>query len=198
MSRIFYSPPNNQVIILSYAGGTKYFTPLANELGFQTFKSNIVPTQVLQIVREPIQRWMSWFDKQYLKNLFRTTGLSNKRFGDWCERTVTRKFLDRYFKDAYYKIHYDGHTQYQCHWPRVVLKDYLHCNWQYLEMENINPYFLQSKPYRPKHDKSEYLGLWKKMNFELKEYALYQARELYNADIEWYNNLDFISLSKKG
>ena len=198
MSRIFYSPPNNQIIILSYAGGTKYFTPLGNELGFQTFKSNIVPTQVLQIVREPIQRWMSWFDKQYLKNLFRTTGLSNKRFGDWCERTVTRKFLDRYFKDAYYKIHYDGHTQYQCHWPRVVLKDYLHCNWQYLEMENINPYFLQSKPYRPKHDKSEYLGLWKKMNFELKEYALYQARELYNADIEWYNNLDFISLSKKG
>ena len=96
MSRIFYSPPNNQIIILSYAGGTKYFTPLANELGFQTFKSNIVPTQVLQIVREPIQRWMSWFDKQYLKNLFRTTGLSNKRFGDWCERTVTRKFLDRY------------------------------------------------------------------------------------------------------
>lgn len=198
MSRIFYSPPNNQIIILSYAGGTKYFTPLANELGFETFSPTIVPTQVLQIVREPIQRWMSWFDKQYLKNLFRTTGLPNKKFGDWCERTVTRKFLDRYFEDAYYKIHYDGHTQYQCHWPRVVLKDYLHCNWQYLEMENINPYFLQSKPYKPKHDKSEYLGLWKKMHFELKEYALYQARELYNADIEWYNNLDFISLSKKG
>lgn len=198
MSRIFYNPPNKQIIVLSYAGGTKYFTPLANELGLHTFKPNVFPTQVLQIVREPIQRWMSWFDKQYLTTIFRETKLSNKQFGQWCGKTVSKEFLDNYFKDAYYKIHYDGHTQFQCQWPRVALKEYLHCNWQYLEMENIDPYFLQSTAYKPKHTKSEYLGVWEAMHFELKEYALYKARELYNADIEWYNNLDFIRLSKKG
>jgi len=198
MSRIFYNPPSNQIIVLSYAGGTKYFTPLANELGFHTLKPDVIPTQVLQIVREPIQRWMSWFDKQYLTNLFRETRLSNKQFGQWCGKKVSKKFLDNYFKDAYYKIHYDGHTQFQSQWPRVALKEHLHCNWQYLEMENIDPYFLQSTTYKPKRTKSEYLGVWEAMNFELKEYALYKARELYNADIEWYNNLDFIRLSKKG
>ena len=198
MSRIFYNPPNNQIIVLSYAGGTKYFTPLANELGFHKFDPTVVPTQVLQIVREPIQRWMSWFDKQYLKNLFQKTRLSKKQFRQWCGKTMSKEFIDNYFKDAYYKIHYDGHTQFQGQWPYIALKDYLDCDWQYLEMENIDPYFLQSTAYKPKHNKSEYLGVWKTIDFELKEYALCKARELYTPDIEWYNNLDFIKLSKKG
>ena len=39
MSRIFHDKNQNRLIVLSYAGGTKFFTPLANSLGYTTLDS---------------------------------------------------------------------------------------------------------------------------------------------------------------
>jgi hypothetical protein len=199
MSRIFYDKNQNRLIVLSYAGGTKFFTPLAATLGYthlESVNNPGKPNYILQVVREPIQRWMSWFDKQYVKDLFQKTRMKNRYFYSWCTKNINKKFIDDYFSTAYYKIHYDGHTAYQCYWPKIYLKRF-DTEWKYLQMENINPYFLNQKPYKPKRTKKEYIGLWEAMDNDLKEYTLSKANQIYAQDIEWYHNLDFIDLSKK-
>jgi len=200
MSRIFHDKNQNRLIVLSYAGGTKFFTPLANSLGYTTLDSVNNPSKpdyVLQIAREPIQRFMSWFDKQHVKELFQKHRLKNKHFQSWCQKNIDKEFIDDYFSTAYYKIHYDGHTAFQCHWPKVVLKRF-NCEWKYLRMEDINPYFLGQKYYKPKRNKDEYIGFWDTIDRDLKDYTLKRAQELYRADTEWYNNLVFMDPSKIG
>ena len=194
MSRIFYDKDQNRLIVLSYAGGTKFFTPLANELGYTELHSVNNPgnpNYILQIVREPVQRFMSWFDKQYIAEIFRKKKINNNYFTSWCLKNIDKQFIDDYFSTAHYKIHYDGHTAFQCYWPKIYLKKF-ECDWKYLQMEDINPYFLNTKPYRPKRNKEEYLGFWDTINPDLKEYTLFKTRELYQTDIDWYNSIKFI------
>lgn len=192
MSRIFHDKEQNRLIVLSYAGGTKFFNPLAQTLGYThlNHSKKPKPDYILQVVREPIQRWMSWFDKQFVTDIFRRTKLKHQKFDQWCKLNVTKQFIDDYFQHACYKIHYDGHTAFQCYWPKAFLKDFK-CEWKYLQMENINAHFLNQKPYIPKRDKAEYLGLWDIMDHELKEHTLAQARKMYAVDIDWYNNLKY-------
>ena len=65
-------------------------------------------------------------------------------------------------------------------------------------MEDINPYFLGQKYYKPKRNKDEYIGFWDTIDRDLKDYTLKRAQELYRADTEWYNNLVFMDPSKIG
>jgi len=194
MSRIFYDNSENRLIVLSYAGGTKFFNPLATELGYihlESVNNPGKPAYILQVVREPIQRWMSWFDKQHIKEIFQRSKSSNKTFHKWCHKHINKSFIDNYFETAYYKIHYDGHTAYQCYWPKIYLKRF-DTDWKYLRMEDINPYFLGKKIYKPKRDKNEYLGFWDIISPELRDYTLAKAHEIYKEDINWYNNLEFL------
>lgn len=197
MSRIFYDQKKNRLIVLSYAGGTKFFRPLAASLGYtplESINNPGHPEYILQVVRDPVQRFMSWFDKQYLKDLFRKTRLKNRHFHSWCQNTVTKEFLDSYFSTAHYTIHYDGHTVFQSYWPKIHLERF-NTEWRYLQMEDVNPYFLGQHTYKPKRDKKEYLGFWDTIHWDLKEYALQRTQKIYAVDIEWYNSLKFI-LSK--
>ena len=94
MSRIFYDKDQNRLIVLSYAGGTKFFTPLANELGYTTLHSVNNPgnpNYILQIVREPVQRFMSWFDKQYIAEIFRKKKINNNYFTSWCLKNIDKQ-----------------------------------------------------------------------------------------------------------
>jgi hypothetical protein len=197
MSRIYINSDQKKIVILSYAGGTKYFRYLSdsNTIPYTLANGNDLQLlhktyDVLQIVREPISRYMSWFDKQFVKPAFKlTTGVN---FKDWVASKYTVEWFDNYFNEAEYTIHYDGHTNLQSIWPVIQFKKTLKADWNYLKMEDIDRYFLEKDAFTPVRDPKEYIGVWDIIDPNIKDHAVSCIQRMYKPDIEWYNNLTFI------
>jgi hypothetical protein len=197
MSRIYINSDQKKIVILSYAGGTKYFRHLSesNTIPYTLANGNELQPihkifDVLQIVREPIARYMSWFDKQYVKPRFRST--TDLDFIEWATNTYTAEWFNNYFNDNEFRIHYDGHTNLQSIWPSTSLKYISEITWNYLKMEDIDRHFLGKDPIVPVRDPKEYVGVWDVIDPKIKDYAIGRIQQIYKPDIEWYNNLTFI------
>lgn len=198
MNRLYLDQKNNRFVLLSYAGGTKYFRHLT-----ETKIENFVPVNghslspiqltydVIQIVRDPLTRYMSWFDKQYIKPMYRSK-YSAIDFEEWINSLITKEWIDEYFALAKLTCHYDGHTNFQSVWPMMHLSALYNENWKYLKMEDIRPYFLGQETFNPFRDPKEYAGVWELLNLDIKDYLINNIKVMYEHDIQWYNNLNFI------
>lgn len=196
MSRVYINHKKKKIVILSYAGATKYFRHLsetklksynpcnANHLTFEHRSYEII-----QVVREPVSRYMSWFDKQYIKPKYR----SKVPFDEWVNNLLTIEWIDNFFEEAQYSLHYDGHTCYQSIWPKIHIKIIYDDSWKFLKMEDINPYFLKEEKFEVFRDPEEYIGVWEVLNKKSKDHLLAKIVKVYTPDIYWYNNLEFIS-----
>jgi hypothetical protein len=200
MNRLYLDETNNRFVLLSYAGGTKYFRHLTETKlsGYTPVNGrSLAPIQltysVIQIVRDPLARYMSWFDKQYIKPMYRRH-YNNFEFKEWINNLITKEWIDNYFKLARASIHYDGHTNFQSVWPKMHLPALYNDspNWQYLKMEDIRPFFLNEKSFDPFRDPKEYVGVWDLLDSNIKEYFINVIKDTYNYEIQWYNNLEFI------
>ena len=196
-NRLYFDQQNKLFVVLSYAGGTKYFRHLS-ETKLKNFvpvnANNLSPAQtncdVIQIVREPLSRYMSWFDKQYIKPIY----AKNKSIDlhSWVNNTLTQSWADEFFADAKESCHYDGHTAFQSIWPKVNMKAIYRDDWKYLRMEDINPYFLNEQPIEILRDPKEYVGIWDVMAPTTKDYIIDKIKDIYKREIDWYHNLKFI------
>lgn len=198
MNRLYLDQKNNRFVLLSYAGGTKYFRHLT-----ETKIENFVPVNghslspiqltydVIQIVRDPLTRYMSWFDKQYIKPMYRYK-YSAIDFEEWINSLITKEWIDEYFALAKLTCHYDGHTNFQSVWPKMHLSALYNENWKYLKMEDIRPYFLGEATFNPFRDPKEYAGVWELLDSNIKDYLIDNIKVMYEHDIQWYNNLNFI------
>lgn len=199
-NRLYLNQNKKLFVVLSYAGGTKYFRHIT-ETRLKSFAPvnavNLSPAQldydVIQIVREPLSRYMSWFDKQYIKALYRE---SNKPadLKTWVEGFFTKDWIDNFFNNAKIACHYDGHTAFQSIWPQVNMKGLYRDDWSYLRMEDINPYFLNQERAEILRDPKEYVGIWDVISEPTKEYTISKIKEIYKYELEWYNSLNFIKI----
>lgn len=199
MNRLYLDQKNKRFVLLSYAGGTKYFRHLT-----ETKINNLVPVNghsltnkqltydVIQIVRDPLTRYMSWFDKQYIKPVYRFN-YSQLEFSNWINSYISKDWIDNYFSLSKITCHYDGHTNFQSIWPKMHLPSLYNENWMYLKMEDIRPYFLGEESFNPFRDPKEYAGVWETLDEEIKVYLLDAIKDMYDYDIRWYNNLKFLS-----
>jgi len=199
MNRLYLNQKNNRFVLLSYAGGTKYFRHLT-ETKINDFVPvnghSISPIQltydVIQIVRDPLTRYMSWFDKQHIKPMYRTN-YSTINFEEWINTFITKEWIDEYFALAKLTCHYDGHTNFQSVWPKMHLSALYNENWKYLRMEDIRPYFLGEESFNPFRDPKEYAGVWELLNSNTKDYLVDTIKDMYEHDLNWYSTLSFIS-----
>ena len=197
-SRLYLDQERKLFVVLSYAGGTKYFRQLT-ELSLKSFvpvdfkgTSPIHKTyEVIQVVREPISRYMSWFDKQHIKPMWKKTDID---FSKWVNRLITKEWADSFFNQAKYSCHYDGHTNFQSIWPKINMASIWNENWQYLKMEDINPFFLKEPSIEIFRDPREYIGVWETLNPVMKDYVLSKIKDMYDLEIDWYNSLNFIKI----
>lgn len=199
MNRLYLDQKNKKFVLLSYAGGTKYFRHLT-----ETKIDNFVPVNghsltnkqltydVIQIVRDPLTRYMSWFDKQYIKPMYRFN-YSQLEFSNWINSYISKDWIDNYFALSKITCHYDGHTNFQSIWPKMHLPSLYNENWMYLKMEDIRPYFLGEESFNPFRDPKEYAGVWEILDEEIKVYLLDAIKDMYDYDLRWYNNLKFLS-----
>lgn len=197
-NRLYLDQSKKQFVVLSYAGGTKYFRQLT-ETRLKTFVpvngSSVSPAQskfdVIQVVREPIPRFMSWFDKQYIKPMWKQKDID---FTRWTNRLMTKTWIDNFFKELTYFCHYDGHINFQSVWPKVNLASLWRDDWSFLKMEDINPYFLNQPKFDLFKDPKEYTGVWEVLNDDIKEYTMSKIEEVYSPELDWYNRLNFIKI----
>lgn len=196
MSRLYLDRDKKLFVVLSYAGGTKYFRQLTQSKLKNFIEANvnsISPVQqsfdVIQIVREPMSRYMSWFDKQYIKPMYRGSDI---KFRSWVNNLITKTWIDEYVSKAVHSCHYDGHTNFQSVWPKAQLPLKQDVNWKYLKMEDINPYFLSEERFELFRDPAEYVGVWEVLNPTAKNYLLDKIKEIYAVELKWYENLTFL------
>lgn len=200
MSNRLYLDQNQKLfVVLSYAGGTKYFrhmteTKLKNfvSVNGNSLREIHASYSVIQIVRDPVSRYMSWFDKQYIRPK-RRPGDTNFTF--WINRLMTTSWIDQFFETAQKECHYNGHTNFQSVWPKLQLPIIWKDDWQYLKMEDINPYFLNEPKVSIIRDPKEYIGVWEVLEKSKKKYTISKIKELYKSDIDWYNSLNFIKIT---
>lgn len=197
-NRVYLDQTTNTFIVLSYAGGTKYFRRLTETVlkNYVAVNGQEIPREqqsypVIQVVREPLSRYMSWFDKQYIKPMWKPTDID---FVKWCNKLITKEWIDEFFEQAQYHCHYDGHTNFQSVWPKVSLASIWREDWQYLKMSDINPYFLNQPSIDLFRDPKEYVGVWESLEPKMKDYALTKIKDLYTVELEWYNDLNFIKI----
>jgi len=197
MSKLYIDDTNKKLYIFSYAGGTKFFRKMTEEKLHWIIPydgNNLIPIhndyEVVQIVRDPVQRYMSWFDKQYVKNHIRREKVTFVE--TWMQNRFTKEWFENFLEHQRHGIHYDGHTCYQSLWPRHFLKFISDKEWKYLRMEDINRYFFDSKPYTPRRDPNEYVGVWDTLDQEIVDYVIAELEKIYEGDIKWYKSLDFI------
>lgn len=196
-NRVYLNQEKQVFVILSYAGGTKYFRHLTETKLRQYVPVNghsLSPAQVsfdvIQVVREPVSRYMSWFDKQYIKPLYRKNKTGD--FTGWINSMITKEWVDNWIKTARYLCHYDGHTAFQSMWPKVNMPFLYRDDWKYLEMENINPYFLGEPKKDLIRDPNEYTGVWEVLDQNVQQHMIDCLKDMYAYEIDWYNNLKFI------
>jgi hypothetical protein len=197
-NRVYLNQSTNTFVVLSYAGGTKYFHRLTETVlkNYVTVDGKNIEFEhelysVIQVVREPVSRYMSWFDKQYIKPMWKSTDVD---FVKWSNRLITKQWIDNFFEQARHYCHYDGHTNFQSIWPKFSLAAIWREDWQYLKMSDINPYFLKQPSIDLFRDPKEYVGVWESLEPTVKDYALKKIEDLYATEIEWYNNLNFIKI----
>lgn len=201
MSRLYINDTKKQIIVLSYAGGTKYFRHLT-ETQLTTYiacDGNTLNTyqqeyDAIQIVRDPVDRYLSWFDKQYIKPLWLSKFSDTSSFDSWAYTYITKSWIDDYFAKAKVDLHYDGHTNFQSCWPKASL-GLLYNNkgtWSYLKMEDIDPYFLNTNKFDLAKTPGQYIGISEALNPATYNYLIKNITQAYAYDIEWYANLDFI------
>lgn len=197
MSKLYIDSTNKKLFIFSYAGGTKFFLKMTQErLHWITpyNGNNLSPAhtdyEVIQIVRQPIQRYKSWFDKQYVKRLVRLE--KPKDTNTWIKNRFTKKWFEEFLKEQKCAIHYDGHTCYQSLWPKFFLKHITDKEWKYLKMEDLNRYFFKTKPFVPKRDPNEYVGIWDILDQDIIDFVDEKLEDIYKDEIVWYKSLNFI------
>lgn len=195
-NRLYLDQSSKTFIVLSYAGGTKYFRHLTETVlkNYVAVNGQGIPLAqhnytVIQVVREPVSRYMSWFDKQYIKPMWKTSDID---FVKWANKLITKQWIDTFFEQAQYHCHYDGHTNFQSVWPKFSLATIWREDWLYLKMSDINPYFLKQPSIELFRDPTEYVGVWESLEPTVKDYALKKIEDLYATEIDWYNNLNFI------
>jgi len=197
MSKLYIDNTNKKLYIFSYAGGTKFFMKMLNEKLHWIVPyngNNLSPEnkdyEIIQVVRKPVQRYKSWFDKQYAKRLVKTQGIVDVE--SWIKEVFTKEWFEEFFSYQQYEIHYDGHTCFQSLWPRHFLKFISDKPWLYLRMEDINTHFFGTEPFAPRRDPKEYVGVWDILDQDVIDYVDQELVKIYNADIVWYNSLKFI------
>ena len=133
--------------------------------------------KVLRVVREPIQRFYSWYNKfVHLNDEWLNSG--KNRFH--IER-INKKNIESWFEKFSLLMHYDGH---------IGLQKYIHIvdyRFNIDKIEYIHSYHLQN-----------FLGI-KSENYQTKNYSLPLKKEcdkylyeFYKQDIEWIDNLRII------
>lgn len=198
-NRLYLNQDQKLFVVLSYAGGTKYFRHLT-ETRLNTFVpvdgNSISPRQssynVVQIVREPMSRFISWFDKQYIKPRWKKTDQS---LDQWINTLITTQWIDEFTERHQYFCHYDGHTNFQSIWPKAYLPSIWREDWQYLKMEDIKPYFLNESKFKIFRDPNEYIGVWDVLDRSKTKYFISKIENIYKPDIDWYNSLNFVKIS---
>lgn len=199
MSRLFINELEKTIVVLSYAGGTKYFRHLTETVlkKYKQFNATSLTDyykdfRYIQIVRYPVERYMSWFDKQYIKPLFKESK-TELTFAVWINQLITKEWIDQFIIEQQHFIHYDGHINFQSLWPKQSLKSVYNDSWEFLRMEDIDAHFLKGTPYISTRNSKEYAGVWELLDQTTKEYFLKNITEIYNYDIKWYNSRKLIN-----
>lgn len=171
----------NQIVVAAPRCGTNFLTNVSIQLPdwLKNFTIEEIPLtehmQLVKVVRDPIDRWISWFNCFILNDQlvmdielpFNTTSI--KKIDQWCED----------FKKVYYL---DEHVMFQVELYNHPLLS--HPNTRYLDIRNLTNFFQIKEP----HQKS-YRDLFNLLPKLVKNKILANMRDHYREDSLWVNKV---------
>lgn len=175
----FYNKTKNQYILAAYRCGTNFLASKpVRKLGWKKIKIPVTDIQlnsettVVKVIRDPFERWSSWFDNFVICDDH--SPWTTKRAHEWLKNFETN-------------LAYDSHTEKQS--VMYNFENIQSPNSIYVNMEDLNLFLGLSDQ---KHRVSSHENFHKLPN---KVFSIFniKIKTIYKDDYEWIKNLQFVT-----
>ena len=170
------------VICCPFVCGTSYLqVQILKNDNYEHYRGNWpIPDdyRIYKVVRNPLQRWHSWYNKFIIKNKF-PAGTNEALV--FIDNSINKKNMQGWFDKFKVSMHYDGHTGLQKYLHKAD-KRFNNNNTSYILSSHLQVFLGTSN--KNFEDKIHDLPLRQRIDKYL--------QELYLEDIEWINSLEIV------